>query len=248
VGSEVSKHSKLPICSDCEQRSPFPIPHSSLPKLGIIFTGGEGPPTEVVRRLVEDEKGALIVAADSGLMAAERAGLRPDFIIGDMDSLDDQLTRLASYPPECVMRYEHDKDYTDTELAFSHVVEKHCDTVWIIGGGGGRIDHLFAIRSLFEREIFPNRWITNAADIRCIDSDDAQSTFHVCLEKGASVSVFPLGGGPWEAKSDGLKWPLAGLCWDRGFFGLSNVAVEGEFSISAQEGRFMVILPLQVFV
>ena len=212
--------------------------------LGIIFTGGKGPPPEVIRRLIDEEaKDALVVAADSGLMAAERAGLKPDLIIGDMDSLDDQA-RLASYPPECVMRYEKDKDYTDTELAFSLVVEKECDTVWITGGGGGRIDHLFAIRSLFEREIFPSRWITDAADIRCVDSGGAQNTFSFNLEKGAPVSVFPLGGGPWEAKSGGLKWQLAGLRWDRGFFGLSNVAVNGEFSISAQEGRFMVILPL----
>jgi len=161
-----------------------------------------------------------------------------------MDSLDDK-SRLASYPPECVMRHEHDKDFTDTELAFSLVVEKGCDTVWIVGGGGGRIDHLFAIRSLFEREVFPDRWITDAADIRCIDAGRAQNTLSLCLEKGAPVSVFPLGSGPWEAKSDGLKWRLAGLCWDRGFFGLSNVAVDGQFSISAQRGRFMVILPLQ---
>ena len=219
--------------------------------LGIIFTGGEGPPPEVVRRLVDEgAKGALVVAADSGLMAVERAGVKADLIVGDMDSLDDQ-GRLASYPPECVMRHGKDKDYTDTELAFSLAVEKKCDTVWIIGGGGGRIDHLFAIRSLFEREIFPNRWITETADIRCVNAGGAENTpstgcdtLRVCLEKGTQVSVFPLGGGPWEAKSGGLKWPLAGLRWDRGFFGLSNVAVDGEFSISAQEGRFMVILPL----
>jgi len=223
--------------------------------LGIIFTGGEGPPPKIVRRLVEGEKDALVVAADSGLVAAERAGLKPDFIIGDMDSLDDQLTRLASYPPECVMRYGHDKDYTDTELALSLAVEKGCREVWIIGGGGGRIDHLFAIRSLFEREFFPNRWVTDSADIRCIDAQLPASTFGVggntlraCLKKGAVVSVFPLGDGPWEAQSTGLKWQLAGLSWNRGFFGLSNVAEDGEFAIKAQAGRFMAILPLPDFV
>jgi len=41
-----------------------------------------------------------------------------------------------------------------------------------------------------------------------------------------------------------LKWPLKGLPWDRGFFGLANVAPNGEFSIKAEEGRFMVIIPL----
>jgi len=238
----------LPIRKDIKQRSPLPTPHSPLPTLGVIFTGGESPPLEIIRQLIDQEaKDALLVAADSGLLVADKAGLTPDFVIGDMDSLDDP-SRLAALPPESVIRYEHDKDYTDTELAFSLAVEKGCDEIWIIGGGGGRIDHLFAIRSLFERDVFPRRWITNAADISCIDASAPQSELSLKLEKGAVVSVFPLGDGQWSAKSTGLKWQLEGLPWERGFFGLSNVAVDGDFSIKAQKGRFLVILPLPEFV
>ncbi|MDR0503920.1 MAG: thiamine diphosphokinase [Treponema sp.] len=222
--------------------------------LGLIFTGGEGPPAQVVCKLLEAEtQNVLIVAADSGLAAADRAGIKPDWVIGDMDSLDDK-SRLASLPPDRVIRMPHDKDFTDTELAFSLAVKKDCGRIWIIGGGGGRIDHLFGIRSLFEREIFPCRWITEGADIRCVDADlksgnqanerrFADNSLRGCPEKGAVVSVFPLGAGPWEAESTGLKWPLDGLTWDRGFFGVSNVAVNGDFSVTAQKGRFMVILP-----
>jgi thiamine pyrophosphokinase len=124
----------------------------------------------------------------------------------------------------------------------------------LAAGGGGRIDHIFAIRSLFERDIFPSRWITDTADIRCINVETSNTDFNgadgfsqicCCIDKCAVVSVFPLGAGPWEAKSEGLKWQLEGLSWDRGFFGLSNVAVDGKFSIEAKEGRFMVILPLE---
>ncbi|GHT62914.1 hypothetical protein FACS1894109_21750 [Spirochaetia bacterium] len=43
----------------------------------------------------------------------------------------------------------------------------------------------------------------------------------------------------------GLKWPLDGVSWDRGFAGVSNVALEGNFSIWAERGRFMVIVPLE---
>jgi len=65
------------------------------------------------------------------------------------------------------------------------------------------------------------------------------------LEKGAVVSVFPLGEGEWKAKSIGLKWQLDGLRWDRSFFGLSNVAPDGDFSVTAEAGRFMVITFLE---
>jgi thiamine pyrophosphokinase len=209
-------------------------------KLGILFTGGEGPPPELARRLCAGlVKDAALAAADSGLASAEAAGLRPDWIIGDMDSLDNRA-RLDAYPPESVIRHAVDKDFTDTELALSLLWEQGCGAVWIIGGGGGRIDHLFGIRSLFERELFPCRWLTSAEDIHCVEGG--------CLAlnrgPGALVSVFPLGAGPWQALSRGLKWPLDGLAWDRGFFGVSNVALQGDFSITAEQGRFMVIAPL----
>ncbi|MDR0315398.1 MAG: thiamine diphosphokinase [Treponema sp.] len=212
---------------------------------GIVFTGGEGPQPELIRRLCEGPaQGALLAAADSGLLRAEAAGLKPDWIVGDMDSLGDQA-RLDAYPAERIMRHATDKDHTDTELALAVLWEKGCGEIWIVGGGGGRIDHLFAIRSLFERERFPCRWITAAEDIRCIDAADAQTgSLSLTLESGALVSVFPLGAGPWKVASRGLKWPLDDLQWNRGFFGLSNVAEAGTFSITAEQGRFMLVMPL----
>ncbi|MDR3192027.1 MAG: thiamine diphosphokinase, partial [Treponema sp.] len=120
--------------------------------LGIAFIGGEGPRPDLIRRILgEDRAGILSVAADSGLMAAEGAGFRPDWIVGDMDSLDDPA-RLEKYPPERVLRYPGDKDFLDTELALSLLWEKGCTETWLLGGGGGRMDHLLGIRSLFERE------------------------------------------------------------------------------------------------
>jgi thiamine pyrophosphokinase len=218
--------------------------------LGIVFTGGQGPDAQIVRRLLDEKaqkqgfEDALFIAADSGLTAAENAGIKPDWITGDMDSLEDK-SRLDVYDPHRVIRHKHDKDFTDTELAFSLAVQKGCDGIWIIGGGGGRIDHIFAVQSLLERDPFPLRWITDNADIRCIDANTMGSEcLTVNVEQNTVVSVFPLGLGPWKAKSCGLKWPLDGVLWSRGFFGLSNAASEGEFSVKAELGRFMVILPL----
>ncbi|GHV04793.1 thiamine pyrophosphokinase [Spirochaetia bacterium] len=218
--------------------------------LGIAFTGGDGPSPELCRRLL-GERAALIVAADSGLAAAEEAGFRPDWIVGDMDSLDDP-GRLDKYPSDRVLRHRADKDYTDTELALKLLWEKGCDETWLAGGGGGRLDHLFAIRSLFERERPPNRWITAAEDLYCLEAAQgewvaAQAAGELALEvrAGSIVSVFPLGSGPWKAKSKGLKWPLDNVSWDRGFAGISNVAPEGNFVIRAEQGRFMVIVPLE---
>jgi thiamine pyrophosphokinase len=208
---------------------------------GIIFTGGEGPEPRILRRLIDNFAGrALLVAADSGLILAEAAGLKPDWIIGDMDSLGGE-DRLRSYSPDRVIRHTAEKDCTDTELALALLWEKGCDEVWIAGGGGGRIDHLFGIRDLFERGKFPRRWMTAAEDIHCIDSA-ANGVLTITLEQGGLVSVFPLGGGPWKAESKGLKWPLNNVHWERGLYGLSNVALAPEIEVIAKQGRFMIIL------
>jgi thiamine pyrophosphokinase len=156
-----------------------------------------------------------------------------------MDSLDDPR-RLEAYPKDRVLRYSRAKDYTDTELAFSFLAEKGCDEIWIIGGGGGRADHLFALRSLFERDPCPARWITAGEDMYCLRGPGELA---LSIAAGGLLSVFPLGDGPWEARSGGLRWPLDGLSWNRGFFGLSNEAETGGFFIRAGAGRFLVIIP-----
>jgi thiamine pyrophosphokinase len=42
-------------------------------------------------------------------------------------------------------------------------------------------------------------------------------------------------------KSRGLKWGLDGLVWKRGFSGVSNIAVDGTFSLRAEAGKFLVV-------
>jgi thiamine pyrophosphokinase len=106
--------------------------------LGIIFTGGEGPSSQVIKRLLQPQVSnlKLLVAADSGLEKAKNAGFNPDWIIGDFDSLDNSC--LADYPQERIIRLQCEKDYTDTEMAISLAVEKNCNDIWIIGGGRRR--------------------------------------------------------------------------------------------------------------
>ncbi|MDR0475948.1 MAG: thiamine diphosphokinase [Treponema sp.] len=214
---------------------------------GIVFTGGSGPSRDMCNALAKEA--GIIAAADSGLLLAENAGICPNMIIGDMDSLDD-TGRLKNYAPETVLRYPRAKDYTDTELALNKLWDAGCDEVLIAGGGGGRTDHLLAIYSLFEREMPPDRWITAAEDMFCLK---AGRELKRRIGPEGIVSVFPLGEGPWEAESSSLKWPLKGLEWKRGSFGISNTAETAdtrsvdfksvEFRIRSICGRFLIILP-----
>jgi thiamine pyrophosphokinase len=156
-----------------------------------------------------------------------------------MDSLGD-LRCLDPYPPGKVIRYPADKDYTDTELALQWLWDQGCTETWLLGGGGGRLDHSLGIRLLFDRERHPDRWITAHEDVHIIESG---TSFSDSSHPGTIVSVFSCGSGPWHAESEGLHWPLNGIEWKMGFFGLSNRA-EGTFRIRAVTGNFLVIIPL----
>lgn len=202
---------------------------------GVAFIGGEGPDAAVCRALAQGA--GVIAAADCGLALAENAGLRPHWVIGDMDSLDGAAARLAAYPPGRVLRYPAEKDWTDTELALGLLWEKGCDTATLVGGGGGRTAHLLAIAALFERERRPDRWRTAHEDIFSLEDELRLET-----APGALISVFPVGEGPWEAASVHLRWDLAGVAWRRGFFGISNRCEATEVRLTARKGRFLVVL------
>jgi len=207
---------------------------------GIAVIGGECPDAETLRKIARAAD--VLVAADSGLVACENAGLVPDWIVGDMDSLDDER-RLEKYPADRILRSPVAKDFTDTELALNLLKEQGCGEVWLAGGGGGRIDHLLAIRSIFERDNPPEHWFPGGVEIRCLMEG---GIFRATLAVGSIVSVFPLGDAPWQAESSSLKWQLDGIGWDRGSAYISNIAVSPEVEIRAARGRFMVITPVSI--
>ena len=78
------------------------------------------------------ENGALIIAADAGIEKLNKAGIMPDLIMGDFDSLG---TRPSG---ENVRVFPIEKDDTDTMLALKEAISLGYDTVIISGGLGGK--------------------------------------------------------------------------------------------------------------
>ncbi|MDR0540086.1 MAG: thiamine diphosphokinase [Spirochaetaceae bacterium] len=219
--------------------------------IDVIFTGGEAPPPQRCRELAEGA--GRIIAADSGLIACEEAGFTPDFVTGDMDSLEEagQTGRLRGYEGR-VFRHPRDKDETDTELAIALARQLRREEgedghVRLIGGGGGRLDHLFAIRELFENESPPLSWHTKNEDMYWIEADGEKADFTLRTRHGAVISLLPLSsarfeGKGWKIRSGGLKWETDNVRWKRGFVGICNVSENDTFTLFAECGRFMVIV------
>jgi thiamine pyrophosphokinase len=195
----------------------------------FVFTGGEAP--AAARVLPELIAGDLLVAADSGLLTIKAFGLEPDLIIGDMDSLPDQAM-LEGYPRERVKRHGRNKDESDTELAYGAALEAGADEISIVGGGGGRLDHLLGILCLFERVKGPAAWYLPQGKAWRVEGREVFSS-----APGEPISFFPLGSTPLRMESEGLRWPLSGLEFARGFMSLSNEASGESVSLKVISGK-----------
>jgi thiamine pyrophosphokinase len=206
----------------------------------LLVTGGEAPPLARLEGRRADF--GLVCAADSGLDTLVAWDIEPDIIVGDMDSVS-SIDLLGRFPGAEVRLSPRDKDETDTELALASLAARGADRIVLAGGGGGRLDHLLAIRSLFERggTLLPRpvEWHTARDALFLVEEGH---TLAIEAERGAIVSVFPLAEGAEGMSSEGLKWPLDGLVWGPRGFGVSNVANEGRFRVRSGRGDLLVVL------
>jgi len=203
----------------------------------LIITGGEVPPFDFLSQLAQMVH--YVIAADSGLDICKQAHIEPQLAIGDFDSVSPEA--CSSFPKEKMLVFPHDKDFSDTELALNAVQRQGATKVILAGGGEGRLDHILAIKALFERPFPINQWHTARESVYLLP---AHSTLDAHLPVGSIVSVFPLSKGARGMHSEGLQWPLDGLIWNSSDFGLSNRTSSMHLSICSGNEPILAILPL----
>lgn len=82
-----------------------------------------------------------VICADGGANYAYRLGLKPDYIIGDMDSISPEIAEYYAGAGVTVKKYPRSKDFTDTQLAFALAQEIGVREIMLLGSLGGRLDH-----------------------------------------------------------------------------------------------------------
>lgn len=111
----------------------------------LIITGGKIS-ADFALTFFENNEYDLVIAADKGLEVLDKLCIKPDYIIGDFDSLTDGL--LCEYSAEKIIRLNPEKDFTDTEAAIRFALDKGATSLTIIGATGTRLDHVIANISL----------------------------------------------------------------------------------------------------
>ena len=200
----------------------------------FIYTGGAVFPDNITEHPKGDD---LCIAADSGFHNAKKCGDRVDILVGDLDSIGsyklDKKTELLQVPAE--------KDVTDTQLAVETAIERGANDIVIIGGFGGRADHMLSNLSILED--------LNARGIFAVMLDGQnrarflRSTSTLIPKSGYRyVSILAIDPVVKGVSVEGCKYPLKNAKLTRNFqYAVSNEIVGNCALISVRKGAISVI-------
>ncbi len=183
----------------------------------------------------------LLVAVDGGAEALARAGVIPNVLVGDMDSVSSRTRKALSEQGVEVLLLETAKDETDTEAALRLAVERGAGEVTVYGAlGGPRLDHLMGNLLLLTSPCL------DGVRVRMVD--DLHEAFLVKGEaafggaRGDFVSLLPLTPEVEGVWTEGLLYPLAGeTLYQWTTRGVSNEMVGAEARVAHGSGVLLLI-------
>ena len=104
----------------------------------IILANGKPPHKSVIEYLNKKNYSTLI-CADGGANSARKLKINPDFIIGDLDSIN--KTTLSKFKfSSRIIQIKRQND-TDVEKCLKFVIRKKFDEAVLLGVTGNRLDH-----------------------------------------------------------------------------------------------------------
>jgi thiamine pyrophosphokinase len=185
----------------------------------------------------------LVIAVDGGGAVCLEAGISPDVVLGDFDSLaPDDLARLTNGGARAVAFPAH-KDRTDLELALDEARARGAHEVVLTCATSGRLDHtLAAIGALATNaDLRPvlaepdvTGWVLSSHGRRSLTLDGREAT--ISLLAWAETAVVSASGLEWSLDAFELH-PGSGL-------GVSNTIVSPEgATVAVSKGTLLVLAP-----
>jgi thiamine pyrophosphokinase len=173
-----------------------------------------------------------IIAADGGLNHCIKMKIRPELVIGDMDSVSEEL--LHEFHDLAIEKYPQEKNETDLELAIQTAIDWGVDQMTIYGACGNRLDHTLFNIQLMRR--YPDKIkMETESEISFIVNHDRT----LSCEKGQTISFIPVGEPIQSVSSEGLKWKLSDEVFKRGSASISNICLDSSVSISLKKGELL---------
>lgn len=206
----------------------------------LIVTGGTKPSEELLLRYKNQV--SYIIGADKGCNVLYKYEIEPNLIVGDFDSGSLEAIEYFERKGVEVRKFNSDKDYTDTHLAYNIAKEmKEVEKIFLLGATGTRVDHFLGNIGLFlnseedsvELEIIDNNNIMfmGKSGDKIKKTEGKNLSFHALSEV---VEKFSIKGAKYELEEYDLK-----LLEPRA---ISNEFLDEDVQIIFEKGRLLVIL------
>ena len=202
----------------------------------VFFNGQLEGSREFYIKLIDEKKGD-IYCADGGANHLEALGIFPLEIWGDLDSVTKEIIEKYRNNNVRIKKFPKDKDYTDGELILQHISKLNYDEIIIIGGLGGRIDHLLTNLNLIFK--FKNlKFVTEKERIFSIEKKAELTGL-----RGKTISFVPFSEKVEGLTLEGFKYPLNKYILHQGdSICMSNIAVDDICKMTFDTGKLMGII------
>ena len=205
----------------------------------ILFANGELSNPETIRSLIQTDD--VIICADGGTRHALALDLKPDLMVGDLDSISpDDLGALQQLGCQ-IEQHPVDKNATDLELALLAAQRLGVEETILVAALGGRLDQSLGNLMLMASPRFANLRLSlvDGAQITSIVREQITISGNI----GDTVSVLALSpvveGLTYH---DGLRWPLRDFTLPFGSTrGISNEMIGNRAHISLRSGILLVV-------
>lgn len=194
----------------------------------VIIAAGSFPRTEYPKYLIASAD--VLVCCDSALSVAEKRGIVPDVVVGDLDSVCRRA--LARFKGKVV--HNPDQDTNDLTKAFDYVMSEipGVESIDILGATGKSEAHTIGNISLlmeYARRYGSSVPVQMVSDYSTIFAVSGSCELHV--GQGRKVSIFSPDP-TLRIKSSGLQWPLDDVVFDNWWKGTLNRASQDAINLT----------------
>jgi thiamine pyrophosphokinase len=204
----------------------------------VIVSGGKAPSRLLISKEIEDAD--LVIGADSGGDCLYNYNIKPDYLLGDFDSISKQVFEYFKSSRCVLLEYPVEKDSTDTEIALKKAAELGGKEIVFLGCTGSRVDHLLGNLGLLKLCL---EW-----GIRASIKDDSNTIFlvdqpcQIWREPGSTFSLQSYCDVVQCLSIKGAKYPLENYDLKLGApLTISNEFIGEKVDIGFTSGVLMII-------
>ena len=204
-----------------------------------IFLNGAPDSERLIQAVAE--RADFVVAADGGARFALAAGIVPHLIVGDMDSLGEDLAQEIERRGAELERHPVRKDKMDGHLAVLAARERGATAAEFVCAAGERVGAVFALPHILlaaERLGLRSSVVADWGRMFVVETGSRI----VEGKAGDSISVFPLAGQATGLTLEGMGYPLTNTTLEPGdTLGFHNELVGGQAKVSVEGGTLLIV-------